>query len=97
MNCINLAMIWHRPAAREQLITHMDWEEDFSAYRINHNSTVSVNWTFALSDILSTDEGDTVILSPQFFQHIRSLENWSVGPELATALPYLQCIPLHRV
>ncbi len=73
----------------------MDWEADFAAYRTNHNSTVSVNWHRPLSDILITDDNNAVVLSPSFIEHAYQERNWTVGPELAEALPYLDCIPLH--
>lgn len=73
----------------------MDCNKDFWEYRNRHNSTVSVNWPNPLSDILVSDNSDNIILSPQFLDHVRNEANWTVGPELAEALPYLQCIPVH--
>lgn len=74
----------------------MEWEKDFSTYRTCHNSTVSVNWPRPLSEILINDSDDNVALNPDFIEHIYHLDNWSVGSELADALPYLDCIPLNQ-
>ena len=84
-----------RPQARVQLITELDWHKDFETYRTVHNNTVSVNWDKDLCEILTQDDSGTVILSPAFDEHIRKIENWSVGEELSAALSCTTSFPIH--
>lgn len=83
-----------RPRGREQLINEMDLR-DFEQYRVILNNTVSVNWPYSLGDILACDAEGRVILNPLFISHIGHEGNWTVGPELATAVPATSSFSKH--
>lgn len=51
---------------------------------------LSVNWPYDAWDAIIKDETTgEVVISPAFEEHIRILENWSLGPEFARAFPSL--------
>lgn len=73
----------------------MDWHTEFEDFRSIHNRTVSVNWPYPLADILVYDSNNEISLNPLFEEHIRNLDNWSVGPELTQKFSYAEFLPQH--
>lgn len=62
----------------------------FDNFFIPFTSTVSVNWPYEPTDaLLSSPDSDELLINPVFERHLRSLENWSLGPAFAAAYPRL--------
>jgi hypothetical protein len=85
------------PRGRDQLISHMRWEEELESFRLLHNQTLSVNWPHPLADILVSDGNNEIALNPLFEAHIRNIDNYSCGKQLVETFPYVESIPVHRV
>jgi hypothetical protein len=63
---------------------------DFSNWLIPYTTGLSVNWPYeASSAVLPTNESGELVINPVFEQHIRNLNNWSLGPAFAKAYPGL--------
>lgn len=73
----------------------MDWDRDFERFRTIHNQTVSVNWPFPLADILVSNSSHEISLNPLFEEHIRNLDNWSIGADLTSEFPFALLRPEH--
>ncbi|EPE04293.1 bZIP transcription factor [Ophiostoma piceae UAMH 11346] len=78
------------PLARDRVITHLDYTHahTFSALFAR---TFSINWPHSLDGILqrSSTNSEDLVISPAFVHHVRDPANWSVGPELVDAFPFL--------
>ena len=64
----------------------------FDEFFIPYTTTVSVNWPYDSREILLTTPGtDELSINPSFEDHLRDLNNWSLGPAFARAHPTLAC------
>ncbi|KAF7597574.1 hypothetical protein BBP40_000052 [Aspergillus hancockii] len=62
----------------------------FDNWFVPFTRTLSVNWPYEETDcLLSTGDGDDLIINPVFERHLRNLGNWSLGPAFAEAYPSL--------
>jgi hypothetical protein len=62
----------------------------FDNFFIPFTSTLNVNWPYEPTDtLLSSPDNDELMINPVFERHLRSLENWSLGPAFAKAFPGL--------
>ncbi|KAI6784676.1 uncharacterized protein J7T54_006722 [Emericellopsis cladophorae] len=83
------------PTARDDIIRLRDWSPDrFEAYRAATARSLSVNWPYADSGAVvesesGDHEGQRAALNPIFEAHVRNLDNWTVGAEVAAAFPYM--------
>ncbi|RAH40963.1 bZIP transcription factor [Aspergillus brunneoviolaceus CBS 621.78] len=77
------------PRMRDRLVmTYRDYP--FENWFIPFTRTLSVNWPYEATDcLLSTGDGDDLIINPVFERHFRNLSNWSLGPAFAEAYPSL--------
>jgi len=51
---------------------------------------LSLNWPYEASDcLLSVPGSEELSINPVFEQHLRDLNNWSLGPAFAKAFPIL--------
>jgi hypothetical protein len=68
---------------------------NFDDFFVTFTYTMSINWPYPQATCLTTTpsnipgEPPVVELSPAFIEHIRGLDNWSVGPEFASNFPEL--------
>ncbi|KAG4035588.1 hypothetical protein MFRU_001g03570 [Monilinia fructicola] len=74
----------------------------FDNFFIPFTSTLSLNWPYEPTDaLLNSGGGDgtagmgfseegELLINPVFERHLRSLENWSLGPAFASAFPGLK-------
>lgn len=66
---------------------------NFDDWFVSFTGTLSVNWPYPASactiitPAANPEDPPTVELNPTFEEHIRRLENWSVGPEFANNFP----------
>jgi hypothetical protein len=75
------------PKGRAKLVETFK-AESFHTFRQICIQTVSVNWLFgAESIILWCPTTKDIVLTPSFEKHIRSLENWTIGPLLREKFP----------
>ncbi|PYH48387.1 bZIP transcription factor [Aspergillus saccharolyticus JOP 1030-1] len=77
------------PRMRDRLVmSYQDYP--FENWFIPFTRTLSVNWPYEATDcLLSTGDGDDLIINPVFERHMRNLSNWSLGPAFAEAYPSL--------
>jgi len=66
----------------------------FDHFFIPFTTTLSLNWPYEDTDTLLSVKGDAgngedLTINPVFERHLRRLENWSLGPAFAQALPGL--------
>jgi hypothetical protein len=62
----------------------------FDNFLVPFTATLSVNWPYEPTDaLLSSPDSDDLLINPVFERHLRSLENWSLGPAFAAAYPRL--------
>jgi hypothetical protein len=73
----------------------MDWSE-FPTFRLLGNKSMSVNWNDSQSSIFFAKSPTELKLDPAFENHIRTLSNWTCGPELAVRFPFMNCVPKSR-
>jgi hypothetical protein len=68
---------------------------NFDDFFVSFTYTMNVNWPYPQSSCIITTpssvpgEPPLVELHPTFVEHIRRLENWSIGPEFVSAFPEL--------
>jgi hypothetical protein len=68
---------------------------NFTDFFVTFTYTMSVNWPYPQTSCLTTTpssipgEPPVVELNPAFVEHLRRLENWSIGPEFASNFPEL--------
>jgi hypothetical protein len=77
------------PRMRDRVVmSHQDYP--FDNWFVPFTRTLSVNWPYEETDcLLSTGDGDDLIINPVFERHLRNLSNWSLGPAFAEAYPSL--------
>ncbi|CAK7224008.1 hypothetical protein SBRCBS47491_005402 [Sporothrix bragantina] len=87
------AITW--PAARDRIIASRVWEGEsfaFDEFR-RQTGSVSVNWPYtdsgAFLDVGGLD-GEELVLSPMFEDHIRREENWSLSKSATTKFPFMK-------
>jgi hypothetical protein len=62
----------------------------FDKWFIPFTTTLSLNWPYEPTDaLLTSPEGDELMINPVFERHLRRLENWSLGPAFAKEFPGL--------
>lgn len=62
----------------------------FDNFFIPYTTTLSLNWPYEASDcLLSVPGSEELSINPVFEQHLRDLNNWSLGPAFAKAFPIL--------
>lgn len=77
---------------RDLIIKHMD----FSKYELFRYVTAdfSVNWPYNDADMFVCDSvRGHVALNPVFVAHIREGMNWTFGPAVSQAFPFLASLP----
>ncbi|CAK7271429.1 hypothetical protein SEPCBS57363_004613 [Sporothrix epigloea] len=86
------------PRARERLINHFDYTR-YHDFASTISKFFSINWPHpALEGILENSTGGSAersaeqsrIMTQAFVQHVRQPKNWTVGPELIKAFPFLE-------
>jgi hypothetical protein len=79
------------PSMRDKLIRdHNMPEYSFDNFFIPFTSTLSLNWPYQETDtLLSTGDGEDLLINPVFERHLRRLDNWSLGPLFAKTFPGL--------
>ncbi|RAK98594.1 bZIP transcription factor [Aspergillus ibericus CBS 121593] len=77
------------PRMRDRLV--MSYHEyPFENWFIPFTRTLSVNWPYEATDcLLSSGDGDELMINPVFERHFRNISNWSLGPAFAEAYPSL--------
>lgn len=82
-------VVW--PEARDQIIQgQMHWDQ-FAAFRELTGASMWVRWPHADSgSFMESDDGQSLLLNPIFESHIRRIENWQVGEEVAVAFPFMK-------
>ncbi|PYH64185.1 bZIP transcription factor [Aspergillus vadensis CBS 113365] len=77
------------PRMRDRLVmSYQDYP--FENWFIPFTRTLSVNWPYEATDcLLSSGDGDELMVNPVFERHFRNLSNWSLGPAFAEAYPSL--------
>ncbi|OJJ73580.1 hypothetical protein ASPBRDRAFT_121969 [Aspergillus brasiliensis CBS 101740] len=77
------------PRMRDRLVmSYQDYP--FENWFIPFTRTLSVNWPYEATDcLLSSGDGDELMVNPVFERHFRNLGNWSLGPAFAEAYPSL--------
>ena len=62
----------------------------FDNFFIPYTTTLSLNWPYEASDcLLKVPGSEELSINPIFEQHLRDLNNWSLGPAFAKAFPIL--------
>ncbi|CAH0045965.1 unnamed protein product [Clonostachys solani] len=81
-------IVW--PAARDAIITEMDWGR-FEEFRRLGGNRITVRWPYPDSTaIIESPDKKTMLLHPSFEAHIRNSDNWRVGPEVGDAFPFMK-------
>ena len=80
------------PKMRDRLVRDYNPKDYlFDNFFIPFTTTLSVNWPYEPTDtLLSSMEGEDLVINPVFERHLRRLDNWSLGPSFAKAFPGLQ-------
>ncbi|KAL2066186.1 hypothetical protein VTL71DRAFT_2257 [Oculimacula yallundae] len=80
------------PKMRDRLVRDYNPRDYlFDNFFIPFTTTMSVNWPYEPTDtLLSSMEGEDLVINPVFERHLRRLDNWSLGPAFAKAFPGLQ-------
>jgi len=81
------------PRMRDKLVREYH-NYQFDHFFIPFTTTLSLNWPYEDTDTLLSVKGDAgngedLTINPVFERHLRRLENWSLGPAFAQALPGL--------
>ena len=76
------------PQMREKLVTEYR-QYAFEDFFIPFTTTIDLNWPFPDADLLIPGPDEELVISPKFEQHLRNLENWSLGEAFAKVLPGL--------
>ncbi|KAL3427608.1 BZIP transcription factor [Phlyctema vagabunda] len=79
------------PHMRDRLIRDYNPRDYlFDNFFIPFTTTLSLNWPYEPTDaLLSSPETDELMINPIFERHLRKLENWTLGPAFARAMPGL--------
>ncbi|KAG4444282.1 hypothetical protein IFR05_000257 [Cadophora sp. M221] len=80
------------PKMRDRLVRDYNPRDYlFDNFFIPFTTTLSLNWPYEPTDtLLSSVEGEDLVINPVFERHLRLLDNWSLGPAFAKAFPGLQ-------
>ncbi|KAL2265649.1 hypothetical protein VTJ83DRAFT_6749 [Remersonia thermophila] len=87
------------PAMREKMVAiYEPGALPFENFFIPFTTTLSVNWPYDDALVLLADPtGDELMINPVFEQHLRNLDNWTLGPRFKRAYPELAgCFNLKR-
>ncbi|KAL2160228.1 hypothetical protein VTH06DRAFT_1401 [Thermothelomyces fergusii] len=87
------------PRMRERLVSgYEDGACPFDHFFIPFTSTLSLNWPYEDAYVLlASPTGDELMINPVFEQHMRKLENWTLGDAFDRAFPGLSgCYNLKR-
>ncbi|KAL1835478.1 hypothetical protein VTJ49DRAFT_6637 [Mycothermus thermophilus] len=87
------------PRMREKMISMYEpGALPFENFFIPFTTTLSVNWPYEDALVLLADPtGDELMINPVFEQHLRDLDNWTLGPRFERAYPELAgCFNLKR-
>ncbi|KAL2197230.1 hypothetical protein P885DRAFT_69097 [Corynascus similis CBS 632.67] len=87
------------PRMRERLVGgYEDGGFPFDNFFIPFTSTLSLNWPYEDTYVLlASPTGDELMINPVFEQHLRKLENWTLGDAFERAFPGLTgCYNLKR-
>ena len=82
-----------RPQAREIIIEKKDYAR-FEHLRSLLADTLSVNWPHSPATVITMVSQGEIALTPTFIDHLLDLHNWTIGPEVIEAFPYLDFIPV---
>jgi hypothetical protein len=80
------------PKMRDRLVRDYSPREYlFDNFITPYTATVNVNWPYEPTDtlLLTNQETEEWSINPVFERHLRSLDNWTLGPEFASAYPRL--------
>lgn len=77
---------------RERIIGNLE-RTKFDRFRKITSETLSINWPYDVSSILSVVSHSELQLNPVFVSHVRNIANWTVGVELIEEFPFLDCVP----
>ncbi|VUC25909.1 unnamed protein product [Clonostachys rosea] len=81
-------IVW--PAARDAIITEMDWGR-FEEFRRLGGNRVTVRWPYPDSTaMIESPDKKSMLLHPSFEVHIRNADNWRVGSEVGDAFPFMK-------
>ena len=82
------------PGMRDRLVRTYDREPGgfpFDNFFIPFTSTLSVNWPYEDTFVLlASPDGDELMINPVFEQHLRMLDNWTLGEAFDRAFPGLK-------
>ncbi|KIH89752.1 hypothetical protein SPBR_07390 [Sporothrix brasiliensis 5110] len=82
------------PQARDAIIRSKSWlteDFEFDEFRVKTGADMSVNWPYTDSGaFLDLGDGQNLVLSPIFENHIRRVENWTLGKKTATDYPFMR-------
>ncbi|KAH6717888.1 hypothetical protein BKA61DRAFT_670309 [Leptodontidium sp. MPI-SDFR-AT-0119] len=80
------------PKMRDRLVRDYNPRDYlFDNFFIPFTTTLSLNWPYEPTDtLLSSVEGEDLVINPVFERHLRRLDNWSLGPAFAKTFPGLQ-------
>lgn len=81
------------PRMRDKLVREYP-DYQFDNFFIPFTTTLSLNWPYEDTDTLlnvggGDGTGEDLTINPVFERHLRRLDNWSLGPAFAQALPGL--------
>ncbi|KAI5294526.1 hypothetical protein KEM52_003804 [Ascosphaera acerosa] len=77
------------PRMRERVVM-ANAQYPFAAWFIPYTADLTVNWPYEPTDsLLATAGCDELLINPVFEQHLRKLENWSLGSRFTQAFPEL--------
>lgn len=77
------------PKAREAICQNFEYHNNWEYFKTISNQTISINWPYDPSDTLIAISDTEYIINPVFMTHIRTLENWTLGPAFVEAFPDL--------
>jgi hypothetical protein len=74
--------VW--PKARDRFCSSQKYHSQIGILSEISNTSLSINWPYQPSDMLMhiNGPGSEIVLTPGFYQHIKDLNNWSVGPRM---------------
>ncbi|CAK7235092.1 hypothetical protein SEUCBS140593_009165 [Sporothrix eucalyptigena] len=82
------------PQARDAIIRSKSWltkDFEFAEFRVKTGAHMSVNWPYTDSGaFLDLGDGQNLVLSPIFENHIRRVENWTLNKTTATEFPFMR-------
>ncbi|ERT01321.1 uncharacterized protein SPSK_10780 [Sporothrix schenckii 1099-18] len=92
------AVTW--PAARDNIIRTAAWKSiTFDEFRRVTGACMSVNWPYTDSGaFLDLGDGQNLVLSPLFENHIRCAANWTLSKSTAAQFPFMKefCVTVHE-